>query len=206
MNIRSYTFEEYLERARAFHGFAAPGVAIGGFMVDLAYQHLPEDGLLDAVCETTKCLPDAIQLLTPCTVGNGWLKVFNIGRYAMTLYDKSSGEGVRVFLDPAKLEAWPEIKNWLFKLKPKKEQDYELLMEQIKEAGTGICGIQHVTVALHLLKKKQRGDIVQCPSCNEAYPGADGEICLGCQGEYPYIVSEKSDSRRASGAGKEAPA
>jgi formylmethanofuran dehydrogenase subunit E len=205
MNIRSYTFEEYLERARAFHGFAAPGVAIGGFMVDLAYQHLPEDGLLDAVCETTKCLPDAIQLLTPCTVGNGWLKVFNIGRYAMTLYDKSSGEGVRVFLDPAKLEAWPEIKNWLFKLKPKKEQDYELLMQQIKEAGTHICGVQYVQVALGFLEKKQRGDITICPRCKEAYPGADGSTCLVCQGECPYIESEVQDSHRSSSAGGEAP-
>ena len=43
MNICSYTFEEYVERVRSFHGFAAPGVVIGGFMVDLAYQHLPED-------------------------------------------------------------------------------------------------------------------------------------------------------------------
>lgn len=205
MNICSYTYDEYIEQVQSLHGFDAPGVVIGGFMVDLVYQHLPEEGLFNAVCETAKCLPDAIQVLTPCTVGNGWLTVFNIGRYALTLYEKSSGEGIRVFLDPAKIEAWPEIKNWLFKLKPKKEQDYELLMEQIKEAGTRICGIQHVKVTIRLLKKKQRGDIVVCPRCNEAYPSADGEICLGCQGEYPYIVSEKSDSRRASHAGEESP-
>src|SRR4030042_1863444 len=71
MNILSYTFEEYFERVQSFHGFAAPGVVIGGFMVDLAYQHLPEDRLFDAICETAKCLPDAIQLLTSCTVANG---------------------------------------------------------------------------------------------------------------------------------------
>lgn len=195
MNICSYTFEEYIKQAQALHGFAAPGVAIGGFMVDLAYQHLPEDGLFDAVCETPKCLPDAIQILTPCTVGNGWLTVINIGRYAMTLYDKSNGEGIRVFLDSVTLEAWPEIKNWLFKLKPKKEQDLELLMEQIKEAGTSICGIQHVTVALRSLEKKHRSSIVICPYCKEAYPNADGAICLGCQGEYPYIVSEIPNTR-----------
>jgi formylmethanofuran dehydrogenase subunit E len=205
MNICSYTFEEYIERIKSLHGFAAPGVAIGGFMVDLAYQHLAEGGLFDVVCETPKCLPDAIQILTPCTVGNGWLTVVNVGRYAMTIYDKSNGEGVRVFIDTAKIEAWPEIKNWLFKLKPKKEQDLELLMKQIEAAGTGLCGIQHVKVALRLLEKKHRGDIVQCPRCNEAYPGDDGEICLGCQGEYPYIVSGTPDVRGASHAGEESP-
>src|SRR5512139_1693635 len=98
MSIRSFTFEEYVERVRSFHGFAAPGVVIGGFMVDVAYQHLPDKGLFDTICETAKCLPDAIQLLTQCTVGNGWLRVIDIGRFALSLYDKSGGEGVRVSL------------------------------------------------------------------------------------------------------------
>ena len=110
MNIRFHTFEEFAERVRVFHGFAAPGVMIGGFMVDLAYQHLPREGLFDALCETSKCLPDAIQLLTPCTAGNGWLKVVHTGRYALALYEKSTGVGIRVHVDSAKLDAWPEIK------------------------------------------------------------------------------------------------
>jgi formylmethanofuran dehydrogenase subunit E len=192
MNIRSYTFEEYLERVRSFHGFVAPGVVIGGFMVDLAYQRLPEDGLFNAISETAKCLPDAIQLLTSSTVGNGHLRVINIGRYAMTLYNKSKGEGIRVFLDQDKLGAWPEIKSWFFKVKPKNEQDYPFLMEQIKEAGVHICSVQQVKVAPLFLEKKQRGSIVICPLCKEAYPRADGAICLGCQGEAPYVVSENT--------------
>ena len=85
--------------------------------------HLPAEILFDAVCETRNCLPDAIQLLTPCTIGNGWLKVVNVGRFALSLYDKYEGEGVRVFLDPVKVADWPEINNWYLKLKPKKEQD-----------------------------------------------------------------------------------
>ena len=49
MTIRSYAFEEFIERVRSFHGSAAPGVVIGGFMVEMAYQHLFEEGLFDAV-------------------------------------------------------------------------------------------------------------------------------------------------------------
>jgi formylmethanofuran dehydrogenase subunit E len=192
MNICSYTFEEYIDRVRAFHDFSSPGVVMGGFMVDLAYQHLPEEGMFNAFCETPKCLPDAIQLLTTCTMGNGRLTVFNMGRYAMTLYDKSNGEGVRVSLDSVKIEAWPEIKSWFLKLKSKKEQNYELLMEQIKEAGVNICSIQHVRVAHRLLEKRRRGEIAICPQCKEAYPLADGPTCLACQGELPYVVSETS--------------
>jgi formylmethanofuran dehydrogenase subunit E len=193
MNIRSYTFEEFVERVRAFHGFAAPGVVIGGFMVDLAYQHLPEEGQFNAICETPKCLPDAIQLLTTCTVGNGWLTVVNMGRYAMTLYEKSKGEGTRVSLDAVKIEAWPEIKSWFFKLRPKDEQDYQRLMEEIRDAGSMICTIQRVRVAPRFLEKKRRTGFSICPRCKESYPIADGALCLGCQGEAPYLVLEMRD-------------
>jgi formylmethanofuran dehydrogenase subunit E len=191
MKIRSYTFKEFVEKVKAFHGYGAPGVLIGGFMVDLAYHHLPEEGLFDALCETPKCLPDAIQLLTPCTVGNSWLVVLNLGRYAMTLYDKTTGKGVRVFIDPVKLEAWPEIKAWFFKLKKKKEQDVALLMKEIEEAGSDICSVQHVIVADRIVEKPHRPGFALCPRCKESYPAADGPICLGCREEGLYVVETK---------------
>ena len=190
MNIRSYTFEEFVKKVETFHGYGAPGVVIGGFMVDLAYRHLPEEGLFDALCETPKCLPDAIQLLTPCTVGNSWLVVLNLGRYAMTLYDKTTGKGVRVFIDPVKLEAWPEIKAWFFKSKKKKEQDVSLLMKEIEEAGSSICSVQRVVMADRIVKKPHRSGFALCPRCKESYPVADGPVCLGCREEGLYVVEE----------------
>lgn len=96
MSIGSRTHEEFMEEARAFHGYPAPGLIIGGYMVELAKRHMPDGVLYDAVSETAHCLPDAVQLLTPCTFGNGWLRVLPFGIYAVTLYDKATGEGVRV--------------------------------------------------------------------------------------------------------------
>jgi formylmethanofuran dehydrogenase subunit E len=193
MNIRNYTFEEFVERVKGFHGYEAPGVIIGGFMVDLAYRHLPEGWLLDALSETPKCLPDAIQLLTPCTVGNGWLTVVNVGRYALTLYNKESGEGVRVFVETEKLDPWTELKTWFFKLKPKKEQDTALLLSQIKEAGSGICGVQKVEVAERFIKRRPRGSLTVCPKCREGYPLDDGPLCLACSGkEIIYLSFNKN--------------
>ena len=142
----SYSFEEFVDLVKSFHGFGAVGVIVGGFMVNLAYKHLPEKGLFDAVCETPKCLPDAVQLLTPCTTGNGWLTVINVGRFALTLYDKETGVGVRVFVDPVKLEAWPELKAWFLKLKTKEEQDSDRILDEARRAGAGICGVEHVKV------------------------------------------------------------
>lgn len=190
INIGPYTFEEYLQVVATFHGYPAPGVIIGGFMVELAQSRIPAGTLYDAMCETGSCLPDAIQLLTPCSIGNGWLRVFDCGRYALTLYDKYQGGGWRVFLDPARMETWPEIKRWFFKLTPKKEQDEELLRTQIKEAGTQICGVQPVQIQPHLIKRHSKGRIEICPSCHEAYPAKDGRLCQACQGKSPYMAAK----------------
>ena len=36
MNIGSYTFQEFKRLAENFHGYAAPGLLIGGYMVEMA--------------------------------------------------------------------------------------------------------------------------------------------------------------------------
>ena len=193
MKIGSYTYEEYVELVTSFHGNAAPGLLIGGFMVDLARRQLPKEGLYDAICETRACLPDAVQLLTPCTVGNGWLKIINLGRYALSLYEKYGGEGIRVHVDPAKLESWPEIYSWFFKLKPKEEQDMERLLDEIKEAGSDYCGLRKVKLKPRIIQIVRRRGFAVCPLCSESYPLDDGGICRACQGELPYIESETRD-------------
>ncbi len=193
MNIGPYSIEDYMHLVKSFHGNLAPGLIIGGFMVDLAKKNLPDEILFDAISETSTCLPDAIQLLTPCTVGNGWLKVMNFGRYALCLYDKYQGDGVRVFLDSDKVESWPEIRDWFFKKKTRKEQDPNRLKDEIIEAGPDILTCRSVVVESAFLGKKGKGAIAKCPSCNEAYPVKDGTACLACQGGSPYRSTPRTD-------------
>lgn len=188
VRIGNRSFDEFLLLVKEFHGSAAPGLILGGFMVEEAKRRLPENTIFDAVSETTHCLPDAVQLLTPCTIGNGWLRIINLGRYALTLFDKYEGAGVRVFLDPAKVDVWPHLKTWYLKLKPKKEQDSAALFAEIKAAGASVCGVQTVRMSPHLLQRRPRGGIDLCPVCREAYPVRDGRICRACQGEAPYVT------------------
>ena len=192
MTIGPYTYDEFLEQVRSFHGHVAPGLALGGFMVDLALKNLPQGEFFDALCETQACLPDAVQLLTPCTIGNGWLKVINMGRYAVTLYEKFGGKGVRVYVDALKTDAWPEFKSWYFKLKEKKEQDFDRLMNEIREAGAGVCSLQKVQMDPRFIKVKRRNGFRVCALCGEAYPLSDGAICRGCQGDAPYVAVDSS--------------
>jgi formylmethanofuran dehydrogenase subunit E len=186
--VGRYTWEEFLDRVRSFHSYAAPGVLIGGVMVDMAMEQIPKGVLFNVICETSSCLPDSVQLLTPCTVGNGWLRVINLGRYAVSLYNKYEGNGVRVYLDPKKLEGWDEIRAWYLKLKTKHEQDGEALQEEIWRAGRRICTLHPVQVKDGDLTRRSKGAIAICCACGEAHPAKDGAICLGCQGEAPYEV------------------
>ena len=181
-----YTYPEALDFIRSFHGHVAPGLVIGLKMVDWAREQLPEDILFDGVCETSSCLPDAVQMLTPCTVGNNWLTIKNLERFALTLYDKFNGDGVRVFLDPAKLQHWPEFFDWFYKRKPKPEQNFDRLLEEIRLAGADCLSGTPVTIHPSYRIKNSKGRIGTCPLCGEAYPMIHGGICRGCQGEAPY--------------------
>ena len=185
--ILNHTYDEYIEMIKGFHGHVAPGMVLGGFMVDLAYQNLPEGEFFDAICETGACLPDAIQILTPCTVGNGWLKIVNLGRYALSFFEKYSGEGVRVYVDREKLLSWPELNTFFFKLKPKKEQDFDALMAEIVRVNSSIFGVERVRVDMEFIRSHGRGAFAVCPLCKEGYPADDGKICRGCQGDAPYL-------------------
>lgn len=186
MYIGKYSYEEYVRLVESFHGSLAPGLLIGGFMVDMALKNLPEGEFFDAICETEVCLPDSIQLLTPCTIGNGWMKIMDFGKFAIAMYEKSTGEGVRVYLDLEKLKNWPEVNSWFLKLKSKKEQDGNLLFGQIKEAGQGLLTMQRVKVDPAKLARVKGGPSAVCPDCGEAYPARHGEKCRGCAGQSPY--------------------
>jgi len=188
MNIDNFTFEEFKARAAAFHGYPAPGLLLGGYMVAMAKRALPPDTLFEAVVETKKCLPDAVQLLTLCSTGNNWMKVVNLGKYAVSLFDKHSGEGFRVHIDIKKLAAFPEIKAWLLKQKAKKDQDTVKLFREIENAGDSICAVAPVRIRAAFLRHAHMGNVGVCPQCAEAYPLEDGVLCRGCRGEAPYAV------------------
>jgi formylmethanofuran dehydrogenase subunit E len=187
ISIGPYSFEAFLERVKDFHGFPAPGVILGGIMVEAARRQIPSGVLFNAISETNKCLPDAIQLLTPCTIGNGWLKVYSFDRFALSLYDKDTGKGVRVILDIDRMEAWPEIKTWYFKLKSKDEVELSDLLDSIARGGEALCSVRPVQLRPVLLEKVKRGPRAVCPRCREGYPANDQGLCLACQGQSPYL-------------------
>ena len=185
--ILNHTFTEYLDLVKSFHGHIAPGMILGGFMVDLAYRHLPDGEFFDAICETKACLPDAIQILTPCTIGNGWLRIIDVGRFALAFFEKYEGMGIRVYVDPLKMEPFPEIKTWFFKIKSKKLQDQDLLLRELEKAGSLVCGYEELRLDLSLIRGHMREGFAICSQCGESFPLEHGSQCRGCQGQLPYL-------------------
>lgn len=197
--IGPYTVEEFVDAAERFHGYAAPGLILGGFMVHEARRHIPEGILFDAISETAWCLPDAVQMLTPCTVGNGWLRIFPLGLYAVALFNKFTGQGVRVAVETDLLQPYPTIREWLFKLKPKKEQDSPRLRREILMAGASVCSVREIALRKEFMGGRGKGAINACPACGQAYPARDGAVCRSCRGESPYTGWIGGHDRRELG-------
>lgn len=181
--------DDFLAEIDKFHGWRAPGLVLGGFMVDWA-QELIETDMgpdieADAIVETYHCLPDAIQIFTPCTIGNGWLKILDWDKFALSLYNKKNLNGFRVWLDLDKAKAFPNLYNWYMRLVPKKQLPLEILNQTIFEAGRSALSSRAIR-ATRLYKPKKKGRTDACPGCGEAYPVSQGSQCLTCQGQGYY--------------------
>jgi formylmethanofuran dehydrogenase subunit E len=185
LTVCGKSYQDFLNTIERFHGWLAPGVVIGGFMVDLAQEHIAPNVEADAIVETTHCLPDAIQLFTPCTYGNGWMKVVDWDKFALTLYDKKTLEGIRVWLDIEKSRRFPDIYNWYMQLVSKRDLPLEVLLKSIEEAGRQVLSCVPVRVVQYHGKVK-KGKIGICAKCGEACPAGQGAVCLSCQGKGYY--------------------
>lgn len=190
-------FSSVVERVYAFHGRRAPGIVIGVAMVHKAVELLGSVKKQIAFVESRACLPDVVQYLCGCTIGNGDLRMVDkIGKYAFSLFDRDTGKGVRVFVDINKisLEKTPELHKFFMRRRdPAVRTDKEARKasgEQVVKEFLGvfdeIIGSEKI-MGLDLSKP----DIYEaniCSTCNESFaaPTRDSELCPHCSGELTY--------------------
>lgn len=178
-------FQDQIQQLSAFHTYAAPGVLIGAFMVDYALElsGLSPDEKLYGVCETPKCLPDALQVIARCTTGNNRLRIIPIGKFAITLNrgsDTGSTEAVRVYVDLQKMKKYPTLDMW-YANSPAfdKRTMGDKLRDEIIRAGRAILSYEKVRIAV---TPKKKWKSVTCPVCGETVPDylAVGGRCGAC--------------------------
>jgi len=178
-------FQEYYKNCIPFHTYPAPGLLIAIGMVDYAFELLgakPGDKVY-AVSETQKCAPDPLQVIAHCTTGNHRLTVLPIGRFAFTMNwpsETDSAEGIRIYVDPAKLHAWPTLEKW-FANSPEfsKKTMKKALQEEILASKRSILSVQKVRVPV---TQKKKWNTAICKTCGEPVPEylIEGDHCAAC--------------------------
>jgi len=177
--------QQEIIRLAEFHTYPAPGVLIGAFMVDYAMELLgvKKGQKLYGICETPKCLPDALQVLAHITIGNNRLKIVPVGKFAIAMNlpsDEATADAVRVYVDQKKLKQYPTVDSWYanspaFEKKTMKGQ----LFDEIFRAGRTILSFERVRITV---KQKEKWSSVACPGCGEMIPDylMEGDHCAAC--------------------------
>lgn len=189
-------FLALVENVYAFHTKRAPGIPIAVQMVFLAKEKLGKVKL-GAVAETQVCLSDAIQFITGCTIGNKYLTLLDkIGRYALTLYDRSNGKGFRVSvaLDKIDPEKMPETRKFFLRQRdPQVQNDNNARMESAKiivaefiANGRDIFDCQQIQ--MKNFAKPPIAAAVVCHKCGESFlvENEGDSSCRVCNGKDSY--------------------
>ena len=92
--------KELWERVVDFHGHTCPGLMIGFraalYAAELLDLEFAEDEEIVCVAENDSCSVDAMQSILGCTVGKGNLLFRMRGKQAFSIYDRKTGESVRL--------------------------------------------------------------------------------------------------------------
>ena len=183
INLCGVDLEGYIFDMEAFHGYRSPGMLLGGLMLDRALRQLGPVQYLNVVSETVVCLPDAIQLLTPCTIGNGFLQLLDWGKFALTVYDRLTLEGVRAGLVHDRIHRFEMVQQWFDRSSREREKPvFEEMLPEMIRAGKQLVTTR--SVKLHrALKETGWVKTGPCPSCSESYALRLGKLCPACAGK-----------------------
>ena len=175
-------FEQFVYDMEDFHGARAPGIIVGALMLDTALEMVPESPDLVVAVETVTCLPDAVQVLTACTIGNGRLKVYDWGKFALCAYNRETMQGVRTWVAADAVARWPLINDWFNPAQRKGDSPtFDDLVPVFFQARSELIAVREVRIVGedHGFKKKKTGI---CEKCGESYNLRCGPICSACQG------------------------
>lgn len=189
--------EKVIKLATDLHGHLAPGIALGLRMSELALSNL---GIsrgskhLIAISETARCLADAMQAATGCTLGHGNAFVEDYGRLSITVGDTRTNKGVRVALREYANDHSPLMNKWMMRLEKLTRGEEDELGTKVLEMDEKYFLIQDVMI--NRTQNFHSSDIVRCMGCSEPVPRGLAIIkknniyCKACTGEAYYSLIE----------------
>lgn len=198
--------ERIIKLATDLHGHLAPGIALGLRMSELA---LSNSGLsrgnkhIIAVSETARCLADAMQAATGCTLGHGNAFVENYGKLAITIGDVKTNTGVRVALKENANRHSLLMNKWMMRLGKLTHGEEDELGIQLLEMDEKYFLIQNIGINRN--QDFHNSGIVRCQGCTEPVPQGlaivkkDMVYCKACSGEAYYTLPQIVNVSREGG-------
>ena len=179
------------------HGHLAPGIALGLRMSELTLSRMNTkkgDKYLVGISETARCLADAMQAATGCTLGHGSAFVEDYGKLALTLGDVRTKKGVRVALKDKANNHSPLMNKWMMRLGKLSHEEEEELGMQLLDMDEKYFLIQYVEINRD--QDFEKSGIVTCSICGELIPQVLTAIknnlvyCNACCGKAYYKLIE----------------
>lgn len=164
------------QRAIDFHGHTCPGIAIGYraalYAMALLELEFSDDEQVVCITENDACGVDAIQSILGCSVGKGNLLFHLRGKQAFSFYRRSTGQSVRLVLNP----------------RPQGLSREDSLRWILEKPATELFTVKETTIALP--ESARIFDSYVCDCCGEV-TGAnwirlsgDKKLCLDCYSTY----------------------
>lgn len=175
------------------HGHLAPGIALGLRMSELALVRMNTkkgDKYLVGISETARCLADAMQAATGCTLGHGSAFVDDYGKLALTIGDARTKKGVRVALKDDANKHSALMDKWMMRLGKLSHEEEEELGLQLLDMDERHFLIQDVEINRD--QNFEKSMIVTCRECGELIPESLTEkkgneiYCKPCTGAAYY--------------------
>ena len=168
--------QELWQRAIDFHGHTCPGIAIGYraavYAMELLELEFSDDEQVVCITENDACGVDAIQSILGCSVGKGNLLFHLRGKQAFSFYRRSTGQSVRLVLNP----------------RPRGLSREDSLRWILEKPAAELFAVKKPTIALP--ESARLFDSYVCDCCGEV-TGAnwirlsgDKKLCLDCYSTY----------------------
>lgn len=193
-------WKAYIEKAKAYHGHICSGQVLGirmGLLGIAALGLKPDDDMRDLVvfAESSRCMADAVYVVTGITVGRRRLKLVDYGKTALSFLDLKTNRAVRVSI---KSPIYPPKGTW----------GEGLIRFWDSYADDDVFNCVPVTITLPL--EEMPGppiSIVPCSCCGEDVLDAKeiyraGQpFCHACARGAYYRVHDGNGEKRADGQG-----
>jgi len=185
--------KKIIKLATSLHGHLAPGIALGLRMSELALSHLNKkkgDKHLIGISETSRCLADAVQAATGCTLGHGNALVENYGKLAITLADARTRKGVRVALRENATDFSSLMNKWMLRLGKLTHDEEEKLSKELLNLDENYFSI--CVVEINTGQNFENSGIISCSECGEFIPKSltitkeNAVYCMACGGKAYY--------------------